>query len=180
MHLHVSNGPLPSALQVGSNEELDEEKEVARVQQKGVPNTRVRNGTREILAQVSVGLDVEHNPGSHLADLQQRHKHGDLLGNPVAHGPEREVGVHEDVYDVVHDDDPAAVAGDHGAAEPAVDEDGDVVEDVEEGDVTLAQDEEYRVAQLDHFQHPEGPAPEGHHWAVQEAADVMKDNQSTK
>lgn len=107
-----------------------------------------------------VGPEIDRTPDHHLQQLEGSDEHGHLPRRTVPHRPQRVIRVHNRVDAVVHDDEPASASRVLGVAEPAVEEDGDVVVPVEEDEGLLPEDDEDGVAQFGELAQDEHPRPE--------------------
>lgn len=86
--------------------------------------------------------DVDGTADNHLGELQRRDDHRDETRWLEAHRAQCIVRVHDGVYAVVHDDEPARGRRVLGVREPGVDEYGDVMVPVQEDQRLFAQHDE--------------------------------------
>lgn len=107
--------------------------------------------------------DVHRTADDHLQQLQRCDHHRNEARRLEAHRAQRIVRVHDRVYAVVHDDEPARGRRVLGVREPRVDQHGDVVVPVQEDQRLLAQHNEQRVAQLGQLGEHKQPRPEAAH-----------------
>lgn len=110
-----------------------------------------------LLDQISHYVDVYAK--DHLGQLGARDRHVDPFGNLETERAEAVIRVHDGMYCVVHEDEPAARGGKVFARKPAVDEHGGVVVPVQEDELLFPQNYEQSVDQLGHFAQDEQPRP---------------------
>lgn len=142
----TAGAALGLAANVGLEEELAEEDKVAEVHERGPDDVVHVRGT--LLALLHPGVDqvVDHAAHHHLGDLRQRDEHGELAGHLEAGRPQRVVGVHDRVHQVVHGHEPAP-AGHHVlVGVPGVEQHSDVVVPMQEDQLLFPQDDEQSIA----------------------------------
>lgn len=88
---------------------------------------------------------VNDTAHQHLSDLGQRDKHGKLPGDPETRSPQGVVRVHDGVYAIVHSHEPTTPSYHVFVGVPRVQEHSDVVVPVQEDQLLLPQNDEYRI-----------------------------------
>ncbi|KAG9338533.1 hypothetical protein JZ751_025589 [Albula glossodonta] len=130
---------------VGLEEELAEEHEVAKVHERG-PDDVVHVG-RALLALLQPGIHqvVHHAAHNHLGDLCKSDEHGELARYAEAGCPQCIVGVHDRVDKIVHGHEPATTSDHVLIGVPGVQQYCNVVVPVQEDQLLLSQHYEQSV-----------------------------------
>lgn len=131
---------------VGLKEEMAEEHKVAEVHERG-PEDVLKVGVALVVVMLHPVEDqvVNDTAHQHLRDLGQGDEHGKLPGDSETRSPQGIVRVHDGVYAIVHSHEPTTPSYHVFVGVPRVEEHSDVVVPVQEDQLLLPQNDEYRI-----------------------------------
>lgn len=132
---------------IGLKEEMAEEHKVAEVHERG-PEDVVKVGVTLVIVVLHPLEDqvVNDTAHQHLSDLGQGDEHGELPGDSEARSPQGIVRVHDGMHAVVHSHEPTTPGHHVFIGVPRVQEHSDVVVPVQEDQLLLPQNDEYRIS----------------------------------